>query len=131
MMRITATTDPPMMAAVLSKVVGVLSVGGSEVGSGGVTSLSVIGGWHSPSPRDEVATGHSESTVTSTPVTMILAPPLTHSSIREMSEPLSVSEVPSSLARYVTDVGDSEKQANNGVSMNALVTPHSVQETVS
>ena len=43
-----------------------------------------------------------------------------------MSEPLSVSEVPSSLAQYVTDVGDSGKQANDGVSMMSLVIPHSV-----
>ena len=113
MMRITATTDPPMMAAVLSVV-------GSEV-DGCV-------GWHSTSPRDEIATEHSESTVTSTPLMMMPASPLTHSSIREMSEPLSVSELSSSLARYVTDVGDSEKQTKDGISMNVLVTPHSVQE---
>ena len=67
---------------------------------------------HFPSLRDEVATEHSEATVVSTPVIMILAPLLTHSSIREMSEPLSVSEVPSSLAQYVTYVGDSGKQKN-------------------
>ena len=75
---ITATT-PPMMA------VEVLVVGGCV-------------GEHSPSLRDEITTEHSEFTVISTPVTMILAPPLTHSSIREMSEPLSASEVPSSLS---------------------------------
>ena len=130
MMRMTATT-PPIMAAVLSEelwemVEAVVSVLGAVpllvvlsvvvmlllvVGSIVVMVLlvvgSVLGGEHSLSLRDEIATEHSESTVISTPVTMILAPPLTQSSIREMSEPLSVSEVPSSLARYVTCVGDS------------------------
>ena len=61
---------------------------------------------HSPSLRDEIATGHSGSTVISIPITEMLALPLTHFSSREMSEPLSVSEVPSSLARYVTYVWD-------------------------
>ncbi|CAI8054371.1 hypothetical protein GBAR_LOCUS29675, partial [Geodia barretti] len=55
-----------------------------------------------------------ESTVISTLVTMMLAPPpLTHSSIRETRESLSVSEVPSSLARYVRNDGDSSKQEND------------------
>ena len=100
-MTITATT-PPMMAVEVSVVGGCV-------------------GEHSPSLRDEIATEHSEFTVISTPVTMILAPPLTHSSIREMSEPLSVSEVPSSLSRYVTYVGDSGKQANVCVIIGTLV----------
>ena len=100
---------------------------GSSVDSGivsGTTTLSL-------SLRDEITTEHSESTVISTPVTMILVPPLIHSSIRDMSEPLSVSEMLFSLARYDTDVGDSGKQANNGVSMTRLVTSHSLQERVS
>ena len=86
---------------------------------------------HSPSLRDEIATEHLESTVITTPVTVILDPPLTHSSIREMSEPLSVSEVPSSLARYVTDVGDSGEQENAGLSMMSLVMSHSEHEVLS
>ena len=111
-MRRTATA-PPIMAAVLSEelceleVVVLLIVGSVVL----LVVGSVMGGCieeYSPSVRDEIATEHSESTVISTPVTTIPAPPLTHSSIREMSEPLSVSEVPSSLARYVTCVGDSE-----------------------
>ena len=68
---------------------------------------------HSPSLRDEMATEHSASTVISTPVTMIVAPPLTQLSSREMREPLSVSELPPSLARNVTCVGDSGKQEND------------------
>ena len=55
---------------------------------------------HSGSLREEMATEQWESTVISTPVTMTLAPPpLTQASIREMKELLSVSDVPSSLAR--------------------------------
>ena len=67
----------------------------------------VVGGLickHSPSLRDEIATGHSGSTVISIPITEKLVLPLTHFSSREMSEPLSVSEVPSRVARYVTYV---------------------------
>ena len=62
---------------------------------------------HSSSLRLEIATGHLAYTFISTPVRMTLAPPLTHSSIREMREPLSVSEVPSSLALYIRNDGDS------------------------
>ena len=58
--------------------------------------------------REEMATEQWESTVINIPVTVTLAPPpVTHSPIREMMEPLSVSEVPSSLARYVMNAGDS------------------------
>ena len=91
-MRKAATTPPPIMAAVLSVE---------------LCELEVVLPEHSPSVRDEIATEHSRSTVISTPVTMIPVSLPTQSSIREMSEPLSVSEVPSSLARYVTCVGDS------------------------
>ena len=87
----TAATVPPMMATLSEELCELVE--------------DVVS--HSPSLRDEIATEHSESTVISTPFTMILAPPLTQSSIREMREPLSLSEVPSSLARYVTYVGDS------------------------
>ena len=60
----------------------------------------VVGGEHSGSPGEEMVTEHCESTVLSTPATMMLAPPpLTQASIKRMSEPLSISEVPSSLAR--------------------------------
>ena len=57
---------------------------------------------HSSSLNDETSAEHLVSTVMISPVTMISAPPLTHFSRREMSEPLSVSEVPWILARYVT-----------------------------
>ena len=86
----TTETTPPIMAAV------------------GTEDVSVcVEEEHSPSLNDEIATAQSVSTVMSTPVTAVVAPPLTQSSIREMREPLPVSEVPSSLARYVTYVGDS------------------------
>ena len=150
MMKITATTPPIIAGIVLSVVVVVLSVVVVVLSvvvvvlsvvvvvlsvvvvvlSVVVVVLSVVGE-HSPSLRDEIATEHLESTVISTPVTMILAPPLTHSSIREISEPLSVSKVPSSLARYVTYVGDSGTQANDCSSMMSLVIPHSAHEAVS
>ena len=82
---ITATT-PPMMAEV------------------GLEEEDVVA-WsdkHSFSLRDVMATEHSASTVTGIPVTMIVAPPLTQLSSREMREPLSVSELPPSLALNVT-----------------------------
>ena len=88
-MRRTAATTPPIMAAV-----------GSEHVSARVDEE------HSSSLNEEMATEQSVSSVISSLVTTILAPPLTQSSIREMRESLSVSEVPSSLARYVTYVGD-------------------------
>ena len=85
---------------------------------------------HSGSLREDIATGQLGSTLISIPVTMTLAPPpLTQSSIREMRESLSVSEVPSSLARYVTNDGDSSKQENDCLSMFSLV--HSVHEASS
>ena len=138
MMNTTATTPPIMAAvlsvefweveAVVAAVVEpslvvillvVVSMSGGCVGIVVVLSLLVIllavvsGGCvvvmeHSPSLRDEMATEHSASTVISTPVTMIVAPPLTQLSSREMREPMSVSELPPSLARNVTCVGDSE-----------------------
>ena len=86
---------------------------------------------HSPSLRDEMATEHSASTVISTPVTMIVAPPLTQLSSREMREALSVSELPPSLARNVTCLGDSGKQEKDSSSVMSLLMPHSAHETVS
>ena len=81
-----------------------------------------VGLEHSGSLREEMATEQWGSTVISIPVTMTLAPPpLTQSSIREMRESLSVSEVPSSLARYVTNDGDSSKQENDGSSRRSLL----------
>ena len=69
---------------------------------------TVVGlGEHSGSSGEEMATERSESTVILIPVTMRLGSPLTHSSITEMRVSLSLSEVPSSLARYVMCVGDS------------------------
>ena len=77
-----------------------------------------VGLEHSSSLRKEIATGQLGSTLISIPVTMTLAlPPLTQSSIRETRESLSVSEVPSSLARYVTNDGDSSKQENDCLSI--------------
>ena len=79
-----------------------------------------------------MVTEHWESTVISTPVTMTLAPPpLTQASIKEMRELLSVAEVPSSLARYVRDDGDSSKQAKDCLSMMSSVMPQSRQEASS
>ena len=75
---------------------------------------------HSSSLRDEMATGHSVSALMSSPVTITLAPHLTHSSNREMRMVLFVSEVPVSLARYVTNVGDSGKQESDCLSMIPL-----------
>ena len=79
-----ATVPPPMMAAMLEDPRELVEDDGLS---------SVAGERHSPSLRDVMATVQCESTVISTPVTMILAPPLTQSSIREMREPLSVSGV--------------------------------------
>ena len=107
---------------VLSVEVGVLAV---------VTGGCVVVMEHSPSLRDEMATEHSASTVISTPVTMMVAPPLTQLSSREMRKPLPVSELPPSLARNVTCVGDSGKQANDCSSMMSLLMPHSAHDTVS
>ena len=79
-------TTPPIMAAVLSEELW------------GLEEVAAVFDEHSPSLRVEIATGQSGSTVIRIPVTEMLGLPLTHFSIREMSEPLSVSEVPSSLA---------------------------------
>ena len=56
-------------------------------------------GEHSGSSGEVIATEQSESIVILIPVTMRLGSPLTHSSMAEMRVPLSLSEVPSSLAR--------------------------------
>ena len=74
---------------------------------------------HSGSLREEMVTEHCESIIITTPVTMMLAPPpLTQASISGMRELLSLSDVPSSLvpsslARYVRNDGDSSKQEND------------------
>ena len=66
------------------------------------------GGEHWGWSREEMETEQWGSRVISTPVTMrLVSPPLTHSSIRETRERLSLSEVPSSRARYVRNDGDS------------------------
>ena len=54
------------------------------------------------------------------PPAVMLGPDLAQDSIRGMREPLSVSEVPSSLARYVTYVGDSESQVKYSSSIAQL-----------
>ena len=106
------------------------------IGTGRVCTDGVGTGWvgleHSGSLREDMATGQLGSTLISIPVTMTLAPPLlTQSSIREMKESLSDSEVPSSLARYVTNDGDSSKQENDCLSMMSLLIPQSAQEVTS
>ena len=110
----TTATTPPMMPEV------------------GLEEEDVVA-WsakHSFSLRDVMTTEHSASTVISIPVRMIVAPPLTQLSSREMREPLSVSELPPSLARNATCVGDSVKQANNCLLMLSLPIPHSAHKTV-
>ena len=66
--------------------------GGSDnVGNGSGEGGKRVVGEHLPSLRDEMTIGHCESILNITPVTLILAPPLsTQSSIREMRERLSV-----------------------------------------
>ena len=113
---IITTTTPATMEGVLLEDLQVLVTESDNVV--GVTTDDGVGLEHSGSLREEMATEQWESTVINIPVTMTLAPPpLTQSSIREMRESLSVSEVPSSLARYVTNDGDSSKQENDCVSM--------------
>ena len=108
MMRIiTMATTPPMMAVVLlvelcgsvapgSSVVGIVVelVGGMVSGVG--SSVTVGGGWvvvggeHSLSLSDGMATEHWGLTVSSIPVTLKPGSPLTQSSIREMRALLAV-----------------------------------------
>ena len=98
----------------------------------GVIADEGVGLEHTGSLREEMATGQLGSTVISIPVTMTLAPPpLTQSSIREMRESLSLSKMPSSLARYVTDDGNSSEQENDCKSMMSSLIPHSEQEVFS
>ena len=120
-----ATTTPATTEGVLLEDVQVLvTKGGGNGDVVGVTTDDGVGLEHSGSLKEDMATGQWESTVISIPVTMTLAPPpFTQSSIREMRESLSVSEVPSSLARYVTNDGDSSKQENDCLSMFSLVHP--------
>ena len=66
----------------------------------------------SSSLRAERGTGQLGFTVRTTPPTVTAVPLVAQASIRETREPLSVSEVPSSLARYVTYVGDRGSQLN-------------------
>ena len=93
----TAATTPPMTDVVLLAVgvfkMVVVSIVPLELV---LSTLLVVE--HSLSLRGEITTEHSESTFIRTPVTTILGPSLAQSSIRVMSEPLSVSEVPASLA---------------------------------
>ena len=44
---------------------------------------------------------------------------------------MTVFQLPTIVAQHVTDTGDSGRQGDDGVSMNALVTPRPVQGTVS
>ena len=124
------TTTPATIEGVLLEDV---SESGSWEGNDdmvGVTTDDGTGLEYSGSLREDMATEQLGSTVINIPVTLTLAPPpLTQSSIREMRESLSVSEVPSSLARYVTNNGDSSKQENDCLSMFSLV--HSVHEASS
>ena len=128
----TTTTTPATIEGVSSE--DVSESGGWEGNDDmvGVTTGDMVGGTtddgtgleYSGSLREDMATEQLGSTLISIPVTLTLAPPpLTQSSIREMRESLSVSEVPSSLARYVTNDGDSSKQENDCFSMFSLVHP--------
>lgn len=91
---IMAATTPIMAAMLPEELWGlvdvVLFVGLVVLGElwGLEVVLSVV---HSSSLRDEIATGHSESTDIGVPVTKMLILPLTHCSIRDMSELLSAS----------------------------------------
>ena len=113
MMSTIVTATPPITAAVLSLPAVIL--GGRVRAREGLGSLDGGEGLeHSGSLGEEMATEQLASIVISTPATMTLAPPpLTQASIKGMSVPLSVSEVPSSLARYVRNDGDSSKQEND------------------
>ena len=96
----TAATTPPITDVVL------LDFGVFETVVVSVVPLELVLSTllvveHSLSLRDEITTEHSESTFIHTPVTTILGPSLAQSSIRVMSESLSVSAVPASLARYI------------------------------
>ena len=115
---ITTTTPTTMEGVLLEDVQVLVTKSGGNGDVVGVTTDDGVGLEHSSSLREDMATGQLGSTLISIPVTMTLAPPpLTQSSIREMRESLSVSEVPSSLARYVTNDGDSSEQENDCVSM--------------
>ena len=119
---ITTTTPATMEGVLLEHVQELVTESDDVVGD------DVVGLKHSGSLREEMTTEQWGSTVISIPVTLTLAPPpLTQSSIREMRESLSVSEVPSSLARYVTNDGDS-KQENDCISMMSSLILHSGQE---
>ena len=118
-----AATSPPALMIIIKRRSGGDGSGGDGPGGDGPGGDGpsgdglAIGKGQTSLSNDNTRTEHSEATVRISPgpvmlapsVTgiLILAPPLTQSSIREMREPLSVSEVPSSLARYVTYVGDS------------------------
>ena len=89
-----------------------------------------VGDWQRPSSgsvSDDMEGGHSELTVTCPPAVM-LGPVFTQVSIRETREPLSVSEVPSSLALYVTYPGDSGSQTKYS-SSNAQLAQYSLNTT--
>ena len=139
MMRIATTiraTTAPMMAGVLSGEEELWSVDASMasmLGSGfivEVVGLAVGGSRHSSSLRDEITTEHFGSTVIITLLTVTLGPPLTHFSSKGVSSLLFVSKVPPSLARYVTCVGDSEKQRNASLSMLSVVISHPVHKAI-
>ena len=113
-----AATSPPELMIIIKRRSGGDGSGGDRPGGDGPGGDGLaLGKGQTSLSSDNTRTEHSKSTVRISPgpvmlapsVTgiLILAPPLTQSSIREMREPLSVSEVPSSLARYVTYVWDS------------------------
>ena len=86
---------------------------------------------HSSSLGDDMATGHCESTVSSSPfITILGLPLLTKFSIREIRKRLSACEVPCSLARYVTYDGEPGKHVTFSLSMVSLVMPHCGHEAV-
>ena len=121
-MTITVTTAPAMTALLSVELTGSLELAGSLD--------SVVGHSHSPSSRDDIATWQSGSTFSDAPLTVIVDPPLTHSSTREMSELLFLSAVPSSLARNVAySEVDSEEQTSDCSSMISLL--HSAHDVIS
>ena len=75
-------------------------------------TLNASAAVQSSSLRAERGTGQVGFTVRTTPPTVRAVPLMAQASIRGMREPLSVSEVPSSLARYVTYVGERGSQLN-------------------
>ena len=98
---------PPIL---LLWVMELLGLGDSDVVL--MPTLNASAAVQSSSLRAERGTGQLGFTVRTTPPTVKAVPLMAQASIRGMREPLSVSEVPSSLARYVTYAGERGSQLN-------------------